>query len=338
MWWQDPQLPWNVKAARARRHIDDLADAARKFLAGGTFNIVSERQSEEMIFRLEMSEPIPAHFSAIIGDGLHNLRSALDCAAYEMASRHAGRPLTTQEEKATAFPIYPESAGLDGFFREKSRTHLYSPEQQNAIRAVQPGHLYDSQESRVGATLLNRQREVDYDLLFLLNKLSNIDKHRRLHTAICWPSLIYWASSDPAEHKWTWGNPPFITGAILGRLTIDPGSPEPPPDLHHEFEMRLTEPIGASNSDVAKAAGQHVYAHNYICPASHTRRCFLGRDDHRKAYGEANVLVIRPRCAGTSPTPPPRTRLACRPRPLPWHNLPRRRRTQIQILSRADRN
>src|SRR2546425_11702985 len=92
-WWLDPESAWWAKADRARHHIDDMAAEVQEFMTGGTFDVVREQGSEpgETIYRLRMSESIPIHFSTMIGGILHNLGSALDCAACEMARRHVGR-------------------------------------------------------------------------------------------------------------------------------------------------------------------------------------------------------------------------------------------------------
>ena len=90
-----------------------------------------------------MSKPIPIHFSTMIGDVLHNLRSALDCIACEMARRSVGRDLTEQEEHACEFPIRSKPSELRKFFKHDRRTNLYGPEERQAIRAVQPARLHD---------------------------------------------------------------------------------------------------------------------------------------------------------------------------------------------------
>lgn len=270
-WWADPKFAWNAKAARAKNHIDDLTREITEYLTGGTFNVIQEagQESGETIYRLEMSDPIPIRFSTMIGDAIHNLRSALDCAAFEMARRHVNRSLTEEEEQACAFPIYRSRSGLEGFFSDQRRAHLYGPRQQQAISSVQPGHLYDDMLSTGQHTQLpDRDREVAYDPLFVLNRLSNIDKHRRLHVTVAWPDLVYWPSEGPTKRRWIWGRPPFEDGAILGRLLDDPENPEPSPSgLHHEMDLRLPAPEGASSTDIRRLLeAMHTRIANYVLP------------------------------------------------------------------------
>jgi hypothetical protein len=56
-------------------------------------------------YRLRIHKPMPVEISTTVGDVLHNLRSALDSLAHEIARRGLDRPMTTEEEQASAFPI-----------------------------------------------------------------------------------------------------------------------------------------------------------------------------------------------------------------------------------------
>ena len=167
-----------------------------------------------------MPLPIPVHLSTTIGDALHNLRSALDCAAYEMARRHVGRDLTEDEELACEFPIRDDPDKLDRFFS--------------------------------GSRSCVRERRQSLTTpLWLLARLSNIDKHRRLHLTAWWPDIVYWGSDEPSHCRWRWGAPPYEDGRILGRLIHDSRHPEPPATLHQEMTLRILYP-GAESQDIVR--------------------------------------------------------------------------------------
>ena len=104
-----------------------------------------------------MPLPIPVHFSTTIGDALHNLRSALDCAAYELARRHVGCDLTEKEELACEFPIRDDPAKLDRFFSERGRQDLYGRRERQAILDVQAAWLHD-EVARLGTIKLHPRR------------------------------------------------------------------------------------------------------------------------------------------------------------------------------------
>jgi hypothetical protein len=125
-------------------HIDNLAGQVSDFLRAGSYEIIPEQGSPgEIVYRLRMSRPIPIHFSTTLGDALHDLRSALDCAAGGMAGRYVDRDLNEAEERACEFPICSKPSELREFFKRQPRPSLYGPREQQAIREVQPAALHD---------------------------------------------------------------------------------------------------------------------------------------------------------------------------------------------------
>lgn len=267
-WWLDPESAWWAKADCAKGHIDTLAGQVNDFLRAGSYEVVSEEVSPgETIYRLRMSRPIPIRFSTILGDALHDMRSALDCAAYGMARRYLGRDLDEKQELACEFPIVSKPAELKKFFKREPRPSLFGQREQQAISEMQPAALHDHLAAQGRTDLHDRSDEVEYDLLAVLQRLSNIDKHRRLHIVTFWPDLIYWGSDGPSKRMWKWGTPPFTDGAILGRLFDDSEHPEPPPNLYHEIELRLTEPLGATTDDVVSLLTSiHRHVTNRVLP------------------------------------------------------------------------
>jgi hypothetical protein len=241
-WWQNLDSAWWAKTQRARYHIDNLADEIRAFMQSKPYEILINRGDGETIYRLQMHRPIPVSLSTIIGDALHNLRSALDCAAFDLArwhvQREGQRDLTEPEERACQFPICETQAAFDKFF-SGTRATLYGPREREAMRGVQPARVHDYLAERGQPTHYPREEEVDHDPLYLLNKLSNIDKHRRLHLAFWWPWMASWGSDAPSRRQWRWGRPPFVDGAILGRLSDDPEGREPLPKVQHELSLSI---------------------------------------------------------------------------------------------------
>jgi hypothetical protein len=267
-WWLDPEWPWWAKADCAKDHIDKLVRGIDDFLRTGSFEVTPEPgRPGETIYRLRMSRPIPPQFSTTLGDTLHDLRSALDCAASEMARRHVGKDLDEDQQRACEFPICSKPSELRQFFKRDPRPTLYGSQEQEAIREVQPAAQHDERLAQGKTNLHKRSEEVEYDLLGVLQQLSNIDKHRRLHVVTCWPDLVYWGSDSTSRRKWQWGRPPFKDGAILGHLFDDPEHPEPPPKLFHEIELRLTEPLGATTmSVVSLLTGIHRHVTYRVLP------------------------------------------------------------------------
>jgi hypothetical protein len=251
-WWTDRGLAWWVKLDRAGEHAAALVTETKAYFQGGSFRVEQEpgERAHETVYGIRLSQPIPLRASAIIGDALHNLRSALDSVAFELARQHIGRDLTEDEEKATGFPILGAPARFAEFFkRPPERATLYGPREQDAMRVVQPGANYD-QAAQYGVQLFEtRQEAVERDNLWLLNRLSIIDRHRRLHLTVAFPELVHWGSDEPSHYQWRWGTQPFDDGAVLGYLIGDPDHPEPPAELEHVMDLRIPDRI-AGTADV----------------------------------------------------------------------------------------
>jgi hypothetical protein len=101
-------------------------------------------------YRLHIHNPMPPEISTTIGDILHNLRSALDSLAYEIALRGVDRPLTAKEERACVFPVTETPERFDQFFDEASthertriRAALYGDRARAAFRSVQPFRIHE---------------------------------------------------------------------------------------------------------------------------------------------------------------------------------------------------
>jgi hypothetical protein len=126
-------------------------------------------QSDTTTVRVRFTIPPPTEFRLIIGDCLHNLRSALDNLVYELAVQYtAPNPIPEHKARELAFPIVHRAMKPDKFkTKYRSRIGLLNPRVQAIIEELQPYHREDS---------------VSHPL-WKLNRLSNIDKHRVPHIA-----------------------------------------------------------------------------------------------------------------------------------------------------------
>ena len=106
----------HVKLARARRHIDALAEMAADYLSQKPIVMVlatspDERQQHmAVIWRLK----IPGETYAVLGDAVHNLRAALDVMINDVVSLTGGQPTS-----ATAFPFAGSAESLGKGIRSK---------------------------------------------------------------------------------------------------------------------------------------------------------------------------------------------------------------------------
>jgi hypothetical protein len=89
-----------LKVERARQHIDELNTALAAHLERGAGEL-RVKQEAQYDYRLVFeAEPVPAAVALILGDAVHNLRTALDHLAWELVEASGRKP-----GKDTYFPI-----------------------------------------------------------------------------------------------------------------------------------------------------------------------------------------------------------------------------------------
>jgi hypothetical protein len=158
------QFSHELKLAWASYHLDRFEAEVREWRERHTHRYEShfDRESGKQIVRIRFPEPVPTEFRLIIGDCLHNLRSALDNLAYELAvSEHGSSPLPGRHERRSEFPIFGKRKWSVRERREK--IGCINPRAQAIIQRLQPYRRGDKYAS---------------DPLWMLNELNNMDKHR----------------------------------------------------------------------------------------------------------------------------------------------------------------
>lgn len=240
----DPVSPWMVKASRAAHHLDDLRQRVEAFKDQYVrLEQVPTGDGRQTDIILRIDQPIPLEWSAIIGDILHNLRSTLDTLAFEFARLHYGGDLPIAE-----------------------RTEVFGPAAVAALRANAPGWEFEGTTPEVMATHgITFESNAMSDPIFLLNRLWNIDKHRRLHIAVAWPGTTYWGVGEGEEFGWAWGRPPFVDGSVIGTLAMGDTARALPPVVS-EMEFRLTEDGCGHHNLLDLLQGWHGRVLNWVIP------------------------------------------------------------------------
>jgi hypothetical protein len=150
--------PIRVKIERAKEHIRDLEVEVRSFLMTNPYIVGPKRnpQTRQLIYYLVSVRDTSPRISAIIGDVIHNLRSALDHLAYQLVLVGGGTP-----SKQTYFPISEDAA-------------KYKTERPGKVKGMRPDAIkaIDAIKPYGGGN----------DLLWRLHRLDNVDKHRLLIT------------------------------------------------------------------------------------------------------------------------------------------------------------
>jgi hypothetical protein len=160
------------KIARAREHMEALDQGIERFLEAEPYEVSRVLHGEGRIHEYVLTRytDAPEDFGVIIGDAVHNLRSALDHVAFTLAKAgadSAGVTMTLQEETRIQFPI---CSTADDFKQQLGRGRLKYVESnlQTLIELYQPYRTRASHPER--------------SVLGALARLNNTDKHHTLAT------------------------------------------------------------------------------------------------------------------------------------------------------------
>lgn len=157
-----------AKIDRGQHHFNAINAALKAVLSAGpkaeTVLLDTQHERHHLVFTIPKATPIDPALPLIIGDCIHNLRSALDHLVYQLALRNGASPVDAEK---TFFPICLTEVEFD-----KKVKKLLKPFISDAafaeIKKSQPYSAYDV--------------PVEADI-WVLHKLSIIDKHRLLIVA-----------------------------------------------------------------------------------------------------------------------------------------------------------
>lgn len=148
-----------LKIERANKHIADLDSRITAFSETDFYTLVVDKDPKTLgsILRVHATAAIPADFSLIIGDAIHNARSALDLAWYEIISTRLPHLLDSH----TKFPF------------KRSRDELIATLEGRKIGEAFP-LLFESLVNTI------KPYPTGNDSLMALHDLDIADKHRLL--------------------------------------------------------------------------------------------------------------------------------------------------------------
>ncbi len=167
-----------LKIERANQHIRDFEAKAASFFDSTVYEIgiESDPESNSDFIEIAATQTIPDSFALILGDAIHNLRSALDLAWFEIAGRDSPDP------DREIFPVRHTHKHLEEFIKGR-------PEHQSLVQLAD--------------TLLNviqPYKGGNGDDIWRLHRLDIEDKHRVLIERRQVGELTgLWAEDDKGE-------------------------------------------------------------------------------------------------------------------------------------------
>jgi hypothetical protein len=157
-----------LKLMRAKRHLDEVIRVTKGFEIGKCRVLPETSKDGTLVVLVVHLPPVPAELSVMVGDCLFNLRSSLDHIIWQLCEGRSQKP-----GNRTSFPIMTTQ---EAFERAKAtRLGGVPAEAQRIVEAFQP---YRDEDSPLG----------------LLDRLHNIDKHRKLNltTAVSTDTSLTW--------------------------------------------------------------------------------------------------------------------------------------------------
>jgi hypothetical protein len=150
-----------LKIKRAKEHVSDLERELGAFLDANPYKVGAKHdpQTRKLIYYVTSVEPTPDCLPLIAGDAIQNLMSALDHLAYQIVcSDTADNP---PNPNWIYFPIADDATKYE---------------------AVKRGKMKGSRQETFDAIDALKPYKGGNDLLWILYKLNNIEKHRLLLT------------------------------------------------------------------------------------------------------------------------------------------------------------
>lgn len=213
---------WRSKVNRAREHLNSLEEAERTFLAQKPYRTATTREGNDVVVRVHDLASIPPGLSLIVGDAVHNARTALDHVVMQLAMQGRGTleraPSTDREERRLSFPVTDDDAGFKRWARDVEP--YLSDSAIAVIEALQGFRLLEQLEKDHGH--LEEDERASYlllDPLARLHRLDNHDKHRRLALSLWFPGTVdHGAAAAPDSDDADVVTGPVTDPAILAML------------------------------------------------------------------------------------------------------------------------
>jgi hypothetical protein len=153
-----------LKVRRGQQQLHAVEQLTQRFMNDHPITVRTERdpQTGEKVWWVEGKvHSMPRWWSVLLGEGLYDLRSALDHLAWQLVIRAGGAP-----DKRTEFPIFKDPSKFKNGAHDKMRG--MSDAMKAAIRDLQPCF---------------RAKPAAFPLWWLQD-LCNTDKHQTLHLIV----------------------------------------------------------------------------------------------------------------------------------------------------------
>lgn len=230
------RLPKRLESSSHRRklacadfHIEEVEALLTGWNRKGHRTFTKPKGEGRFVLFAEQAEPLPDELTLVVGDAVQCLRNSLDHVVFALARKHTPN-MTAKQERDTEFPIGDAAVAITD-----KRISCVSPDARKEICALAPNPAWE---------------QLDRDPLWMLNKLSNRDKHRELLVAvgIARPTGVIIRSS--IDFLQTFGIERLEAGAPPVALYEWSGSGQFDPEVGHAIEVVFDEDIERGGREV----------------------------------------------------------------------------------------
>ena len=242
-----------LKVKRAEKHIHELNDAWAAFLEKNPYSVSfkDDPKTGERTYSLASVKTIPEELPLIVGDAIHNLRSALDHLAHHLVAVHTKTP--------------GPFSGID--FPVGATPQKYKAKRSRIVKRIGRRAMYEIDRLEPYGTGRGNH-------LWMLHQLDITDKHKLILTV---GSVNFVQSMPPSERAaiaknflgiWptvpgardVWINSPTVHFPLkVGDvLAVRPKS-EVDEEMDFPFEIAFAQPETAKGKSVEETLGQMAH-------------------------------------------------------------------------------
>lgn len=209
-----------AKIERAERHMESLERDLERVFPKQRYVVAPEISDDGLrhVFRTDSPPPVPPEWSLMVGDLIHNLRTALDHLAYQLVLACHSSP-----NRRTQFPIQTNKRPALPTISGGVSSHV-----RNVLDLVQPYYEPD------------RNHGLD-----LLRDLDNIDKHRRLVVVVATTrssvSTAWGGAPDEPPPLMLFTHHPIQDSEVIAVVTCERPRFQPDPTLFFIPDMAFAE-------------------------------------------------------------------------------------------------
>jgi hypothetical protein len=218
-----------IKIERAKKHVRDLASEIEAFGKTSPYAKIREtdEQAGQYIWRLKINREIPVEWAAIVGDAIHNARSALDILAWNLVLANGKKPTSRNHFPISESPEIFKSVGL-GQIKGAGQT---------AIDLVERFQPYHSGNETLRALHLLDIRDKHQLIVPIGSAFKGIGLKMKISNPWMYkPIIVPTIHLNPADRMY-----PLQDGAILFKEPIAKGDTNLNPDYELRIEIALGE-------------------------------------------------------------------------------------------------